>query len=248
MTSPPLKQATSIDNVFNSAYWHLGQQNFTIDEMRNKLARKTDNTEWIDTVIERLIDSHLLKSDVEFAIIFCESAFSNQIGKNSVQQKLKRRGIKAHDIETAVEQVVEQQQVDFYDMASNWLQSRFNIFEGVSKEKVFSQMTSRGFSRPQINHALSQHPAQASLLSALVIKAAKVDLSTEIMKLYRKGKGQSLILNELKQRLIDVSEFEETVYQLALAGDIDFYQSCKDQLAKKKYNLAEYKEKSKAFT
>jgi regulatory protein len=67
------------------------------------------------------------------------------------------------------------------------------------------------------------------------------------MKLYRKGKGQTLILNELKQNLIDVSEFEETLYQLTLAGDIDFYQSCKDQLAKKKYDLSDYKDKSKAY-
>jgi regulatory protein len=54
-------------------------------------------------------------------------------------------------------------------------------------------------------------------------------------------------LQELKQRLIDVSDFEETLYQLTLTEDVDFYQSCKNELAKKRYNLADYKEKSKAY-
>ena len=118
-------------------------------------------------------------------------------------------------------------------MASNRLQSRFMSFDGISREKVYAQMNTRGFSRAQIDYALSQHPEQNSLRSKMAIKADKAELSTEIIKLYRKGKGQTLIRNELKQRLIDVSEFEDTLYQLELAGDIDFYQSCKEQLAKK---------------
>ena len=47
MQRPPLRQAKSIVNVFNSAYWHLSQQDFTVAEIRSKLARKTENIEWI---------------------------------------------------------------------------------------------------------------------------------------------------------------------------------------------------------
>jgi len=47
--------------------------------------------------------------------------------------------------------------------------------------------------------------------------------------------------------LIDVSDFEETLYQLTLTEDVDFYQSCRNELAKKRYNLSDYKEKSKAY-
>jgi regulatory protein len=143
--------------------------------------------------------------------------------------------------------VVEQQNVNFDELASSRLLSRFETFDGISKEKVYAQMTTRGFTRPQIDQALSQHPEKNSLRSKMAIKAEKAELATEIIKLYRKGKGQMLILNELRQRLIDVSDFEETLYQLELAGDIDFYQSCKDQLAKKSYDLSDYKDKSKAY-
>lgn len=247
MQRPPLRQAKTIDNVFNSAYWHLSQQDYTIAEIRSKLERKTENVEWIEKVLEHLIKQSYLKNDLEFTIRYCESAFSNEIGKGAIQRKLKIRGISASDIEAAIEQVIEQQDINFDEMASNRLQSKFTTFEGVSREKVYAQMTTRGFSRAQIDHALSQHPAQNSLRSKMAIKADKADLATEIIKLYRKGKGQTLILNELKQRLIDVSEFEDTLYQLELAGDIDFYQSCKEALSKKNYNLSDFNERSKAY-
>jgi len=247
MQRPPLRQAKSIDNVFNSAYWHLSQQDFTISEIRSKLERKTQNIAWIEQVLAHLIEHSYLKSNLEFSIRYCESAFSNEIGKAAIQRKLKMRGVSSSDIETAIEQVIEQQAVDFDELASRRLQSRFMTFDGISKEKVYSQMTTRGFSRQQIDQALSQHPAKDSLRSKLAIASEKADLATEIIKLYRKGKGQTLILNELKQRLIDVSGFEQTLYQLELAGDIDFYHSCKNQLAKKNYDLSDYKEKSKAY-
>ena len=248
MQRPPLKQAKSIDNVFNSAYWHLSQQDFTIAEIRSKLERKTDNAEWIEKVLTHLIEHGYLKSDIEFAIRYCESAFNNEIGKAAIQQKLRRRGVSSGDIEAALEQVIEQNNINFNEMASNRLLSRYLTFHGVSKEKVYSHMTTRGFSIQQIDQALLEHPALETLRSKMAIKAEKADLSSEIMKLYRKGKGQTLILHELKQQLIDVTEFEETIYQLTLAGDIDFYQSCCNQLAKKNYDLSDYKEKSKAYS
>lgn len=247
MQRQPLRQAKEIENVFNSAYWHLSQQDFTIAEIRSKLERKTQNTDWIETVLAHLIDNNYIKSDLAFAIRYCESAFSSERGKGAVQRKLKNRGISLSDIETAIERVIEQDNIDFYEMASSRLMSQYLTFEGVSKEKVYAQMTTRGFSLAQTGHAISQHPDQSALLSKLALKAQKAELASEILKLYRKGKGQTLILNELKQRLIDVSEFEETLYQLTLTGDIDFYQSCRDQLAKKRYDLSDYKEKSKAY-
>ena len=247
MQRPILKQAKSIENVFNSAYWHLSQQDFTIKEISAKLERKTDNVEWIEKVLSHLIEQRYLKSDLEFSIRYCESAFNNEIGQAAIQQKLKRRGVSSNNITTALEQVIEQNKINFNEMARNRLLSRYVTFDGVAKEKVYAQMTTRGFTRQQIDHALSQHPDINSLRSKMEIKAEKADLTSEIMKLYRKGKGQILILRELKQNLIDVTEFEETLYQLTLAGDIDFYQSCNSQLAKKSYNLSDYNEKSKAY-
>ena len=247
MQRTPLRQAKTIDNVFNSAYWHLGQQDFTINEIRTKLERKTENQEWVDIVLAKLIENGYLKNNFDFAVRYCELAFSNQLGSGAIKRKLQLRGITAAEIDTALEQVMDEQNVDAYAMAKSRLLSKFEHFHGTNKEKVYSQMTTKGFSRAEIDHALSQHPERDTLRSKLAVKADKVDLTTEIIKLFNKGKGETLILQELKQRLIDVTDFEETLYQLTLTEDVDFYQSCKNELAKKRYDLSDYKEKSKAY-
>jgi regulatory protein len=247
MQRQPLRQAKTIDNVFNSAYWHLSQQDFTISEIRTKLERKTDNQQWIETVLTTLIENGYLKDNHHFAVRYCELAFSDDIGKGAIKRKLQLRGILAAEIELALEQVMDALQVDSFAMATSRMLNKFEHFHGTTKEKVYSQMTTKGFSRAEIDHALSEHPQQATLRSKLADKADKVDLTTEIIKLYNKGKGETLILQELKQRLIDVSEFENIIYQLSLSEDIDFYKSCREQLARKRYDLSDYKGKSKAY-
>jgi regulatory protein len=142
---------------------------------------------------------------------------------------------------------MDEQKVDAFAMATSRLLRRFVNFYGTSREKVYTQMTTKGFSQAEIDHALAQHPERETLRSKLAIKAEKADLTTEIIKLFNKGKGKTLILQELKQRLIDVSDFEDTVYQLTITEDVNFYQSCKNELAKKRYDLSNYKEKSKAY-
>jgi regulatory protein len=247
MQRPPLRQAKTIDNVFNSAYWHLGQQDFTINEIRTKLERKTENQQWIETVLAKLIEHGYLKNDYDFAVRYCEMAFNNELGTSAIRRKLTLRGVPVTEIDSALEQVMHQQQVDPFAMATSRLLNRFDHFYGISREKVYAHMTTKGFSRVEIDHALAQHPERETLRSKLALKAEKADLTTEIIKRFNKGKGKTLILQELKQRLIDVSDFDETVYQLTLTEDVDFYQSCKNELAKKRYDLSNYKEKSKAY-
>ncbi|WP_153913605.1 RecX family transcriptional regulator [Shewanella sp. TC10] len=247
MQRQTLRQAKTIDNVFNSAYWHLSQQDFTISEIRTKLERKTDNQQWVDTVLAKLIESGYLKSNQDFAVRYCELAFHNEIGTSAIKRKLQQRGISIPEIDNAIEQVMETQQIDTFEMAKSRLLNKFEHFQGTNKEKVYAQMTSKGFSRAEIDHALSVHPQRETLRSKLALKADKADLRTEIIKLYNKGKGEKVILQELKQRLIDISEFQDTIYQLSQAEEIDFYQSCKEQLMKKRYDLSDYKDKSKAY-
>jgi len=247
MQHKPLRQATNIDQVFSNAYWHLGQQDFTIREIRTKLERKTDNQQWIDTVITKLVEDGYLKNDAQFAIRYCELAFSHELGKSAIKRKLQIRGIGITDIDNAIELVMQQQNIDPYALATSRLLNKFPTFQHTSREKLFSQMMTKGFSHAEIEHALSQHPQRESLRTKLAIKANKVDLKTEIIKLYKKGKGKTLILQELKQRLVDIKQFEETLYQLGLTDEVDFYLSCKNELVKKRYDLSDYKQKSKAY-
>ncbi|WP_440874272.1 RecX family transcriptional regulator [Thalassotalea sp. PLHSN55] len=247
MQNKPLRQAKTIENVFNSAYWHLAQQDYTIDEIRTKLTRKTENVEWVETVIENFITNGYLKSNFDFAVRYCELAFSREIGRNAIKRKLQLRGISEADVESALEQVMDEQNINLLAMATSRLLNKYENFANTDKEKVYSQMMTKGFTRAETEHALSQHPQRETLRSKLAIKAEKSDLKTEIIKLFKKGKGKNFILQDLKQRLIDVSDFDDAVYQLALNDEVDFYQSCKAELDKKRFDLSDYKEKSKAY-
>ena len=64
----------------------------TIDELRKKLVAKTGNQEWIDTVLNDLIERGYLKLDKDFAISFVERAFSAEKGSQFIITKLKNSG------------------------------------------------------------------------------------------------------------------------------------------------------------
>jgi regulatory protein len=247
MLQKELRQAKAIENVYNSAYWHLAQQDYTIAEIRTKLERKTENQDWIETVLADLIGKGYIKSDFDFAVRFAESAFNNEHGKSAITRKLRARGVGQKEIAEAIEQVMYDEEIDQFALAESRLSNTFQNFHNTTKEKVYSQFTTKGFSRAEIDHALSMHPEKDTLRSKLEVKAEKADLRKEIMKLYRKGKGKRVILNELRKKLIDVEEFDSLIDQLEEAGDIDFYQSCIDVLAKKRLDIKSGAGKSKAY-
>ncbi|MDX2321239.1 MAG: RecX family transcriptional regulator [Moritella sp.] len=247
MLQKELRQAKSIDNVYNSAYWHLAQQDYTIAEIRTKLERKTENQDWIETVLADLIGKGYIKSDFDFAVRFAESAFNNEHGKSAITRKLRARGVGQKEVAEAIEQVMYDEDIDQFALAASRLSNSFQTFHSTTKEKVYSQFTTKGFSRAEIDHALAMHPAKDTLRSKLEVKAEKADLSKETMKLYRKGKGKRVILNELRRKLIDVEDFDNLIDQLEEAGDIDFYQSCLDVLHKKRLDISSSVGKSKAY-
>ena len=247
MQQKPITQARTIDNVYNSAYWHLAQQDFTITEMRGKLARKTTNQEWVETVLADLIGKGYLKGDFDFALRFAEQAFSHEQGKLAIMRKLRTRGVTEKQASEAIAQVMDDNSIDQYLLAVSRLANSYQNFHGTTKEKVFTQLTNKGFSRSEIEHAIAQHPQQHTLRSKLAVQAERADLSKEIIKLYRKGKGKNVILHELRAKLIDVENFTDTIDKLEQEGDIDFYQSCSDVLAKKRFDLTSHTDKAKAY-
>jgi len=247
MLQKELRQAKAIENVYNSAYWHLAQKDYTLAEMRTKLERKTENQEWIETVLDDLVGKNYIKSDFDFAVRFAESAFHNEQGKSSITRKLRARGVGQKEVAEAIEQVMYDEGIDQFELAASRLSSTFQNFHNTTKEKVYSQFTTKGFSRAEIDHALALHPEKDTLRSKLEVKAEKADLSKETMKLYRKGKGKRVILNELRSKLIDVEGFDTLIDQLEEAGDIDFYQSCLDVLHKKRFDISSSMGKSKAY-
>lgn len=241
----PIKQAKTIDNVYGSAYYHLETKDRTIGELRKKLEAKTDNQEWIDTVINDLIERGYLKSDERFAIHFVELAFNAEKGSQFIHTKLKEKGISDTIISDAIAYIANRDNICELTLLKNRLANM--KLTGLSSDKLQTTLIKHGFSSSDVRQAIQSHPEAAALPSKLQMKADKADISKEIEKLARKLKGKSTIRRELQQKMMDVSAFDAHVEALERDGTIDFYENCRLRLEKKRFDLTSASEKSKAY-
>ncbi|PMG92252.1 RecX family transcriptional regulator [Vibrio breoganii] len=240
------RKATRIESVMNSAMWHLTQRDMTESELLTKLKAKTDNQEWIDQTLESLRGYGYLKSDSVFAEQFAERSFSSEYGSNYIVEKLKRKGIGEHTIVSAIDTVKKRLEIDELAILLERLNNQYQEFT-ISREKLVNSLLKRGFTYQQVQTAISQHPHVGTLRSNLEIKAEKADLEKEVLKYVRKGKGLTVIRQELKQRKIDISDLDTFIEQAINSGEIDFFTSCLEQLHKKSYDLNDFKKRSKAY-
>jgi regulatory protein len=109
----PVKPAKTIDNVYGSAFYHLEAKDRTINELRKKLIAKTDNQEWIDTVLNDLVERGYLKPDNDFAIKFVEMAFSSEKGSQFILSKLREKGINESIVNEAIAYVTNRDEIFF---------------------------------------------------------------------------------------------------------------------------------------
>lgn len=241
-----IRKATRIESVMNSAMWHLSQRDMTESELIAKLKVKTDNQDWISETLANLRSYGYLKSDKDFAIHFVERAFFGEFGSAYILDKLKKKGISESTIYDAISQVKQEKRIDEQMIVIDRINHYYPSFS-ISKEKLIAALQKRGFTYQQVKEAIAQHPKVHELKSNLEIKAEKADIEKELLKYARKGKGLTVIRQELRQRKIDCSELDHLVERLSREGALDFYSSCLEQLQKKSYDLSDYKERNKAY-
>ena len=150
----PIKPASNIEAVKRSAFWHLARRDHSESELRSKLARKTDNQQWIDNVINECYEFHYLDDDR-----FCESFIRNaQIkghGINRIQRDLKLKGID----NLLIESHLEKNQFNYTDSATEQLQRRYHerIENVLLKQKAMGFLQSRGHTFEDIFEAIENH-------------------------------------------------------------------------------------------
>lgn len=241
-----VKKATRLESVMNSAMWHLTQRDMTESELLTKLRVKTDNEEWITETLNNLRGFGYLKTDQDFAEQFTEQAFSGEFGSKYIIEKLKKKGIQDSVIHDAIEKIKLAKNIDEQAMLIERVNNYYQTFT-MSKEKVVTALQKRGFTYQQIKEALAQHENIEELKSNLEIKAEKADIEKEVLKYARKGKGLTVIRQELMKRKIDITDLNTVVEKAINEDTIDFYSSCLEQLQKKNYDLNDHKERSKAY-
>lgn len=229
-----------------SAVFHLNRMPMSIFQIRKKLEAKTDNQDWIEEVIERCINIHYLKRDPDFAYDYCQRQFMSEKGSNYIRIQLKAKGIPDDIIETALSEVVIEHKFDEEKILKDKV-SRIDSFEGKSKEELYNELVRDGFDWKMVDKAIRAHKCFNILKSKAQIKGESADLEKSLLKLFRKGKGLRLIKSELKSKYIDIEGIDVIINKLEINGDIDFYNSALISLMKKRYNLEDYKEKSKAY-
>jgi regulatory protein len=244
-----LRKARRYESVLNSAICRLGSRNQTEAELRRGLTAKTDNQEWIDLAIDHVKRYGYLKSDIEFVRLFAEQGFRSEYGSPRIIKVLKKHGIAESLIFSGIANVKQEMQItDEQTILNTRINSYYHEFTNISRESLIRILQNRGFSYAQVCAAIKQHPMAMTLKTTLELKAAKADLSKEITKYARKGKGLNSIRMELINRKIDISYLQVTVQRLVDNGDVDFYESCVSIMRKKGYDLDNRKERQKAYS
>lgn len=239
-------QAKSIDNVMNSAMYHLGQRDMTISELTKKLENKTENRLWIEETIEKCKYLGYLKSDDDFARLYSESCLRNDYGSQYIKRKLSDKGISFPLIMRCIETVLNEHAIEEKTLIRDRMQ-RYPDLTQTSREKLVNDLVNKGFLVADINAVLNERDDVSDLKTKAQIKGAKADLETEIVKLARKGKGERHIKQALRQKYICTANFDDTVERLAMDGDVDFYEIAYTTLEKKRFDLTSREGSNKAY-
>ena len=150
----PIKIAKDIEGVRRSALWHLSRRDHSQAELLTKLQRKTDNKDWIDTVINECIDFNYL-NDERFTESFIRSAQNKGHGQSRIKQDLKRKGIS----ELLVKKTFEENQFNYIDAAERLLNNKYNeaIATQYLRQKAMGFLQAKGHGFDTISAAIEGH-------------------------------------------------------------------------------------------
>ncbi|MEG3753641.1 regulatory protein RecX [Psychromonas arctica] len=150
----PIKIAKDIEAVRRSAFWHLSRRDHSQAELLKKLQRKTDNKEWIETVINECVEFKYL-DDQRFAHSFLRSAQNKGYGMTRIKQDLTLKGIS----EALIKQAMQESEFDYIESAQGLLANKYReaIVTQHLKQKAMGFLQAKGFSFDIINSAIEEH-------------------------------------------------------------------------------------------
>lgn len=138
--------------LYDYAISLLARREYSVAELYDRLARRTDEQSLMDHTIYDL-QQQGLQSDIRFAEVFARSRVSRRHGPRRIANELKLKGI-----DTALAQeAIQALDVDWYALACEALAARFSSPGKDLRERVRQQrfMAGRGFDSDQMRYALS---------------------------------------------------------------------------------------------
>ncbi|HHB1595996.1 TPA: RecX family transcriptional regulator, partial [Vibrio campbellii] len=171
-------------------------------------------------------------------------------GSGYIVNKLIKKGLSKEFVLSHISKYKLAHNIDEQKILNGYVNSTYISFT-ITIESLRRNLEKRGFHWKAVDQAIKQHPKSNTLKTKIQVKAEKTDVKAEIVKMSRRGKGLRFITQVLKSKLVDVSNIEKLANELALDGDVDFYQIATSELSKyaskRRLNLKEYSDKSKAF-
>lgn len=176
----PIKPAKDIDAVRRSAFWHLERRDHSENELREKLARKTGNQQWIDTVIKECFQYNYL-NDARFTQSFIRTSQNKGYGINRIKRDLQRKGITTAKLNEAFMD----DQFDYIASAVELLSKKYNkrLENQNIKQKAMAFLQGKGHDFDDIFRAIELHNAAYPVADCDYLSEATALLS-------RKFKGE----------------------------------------------------------
>lgn len=150
----PIKIAKDIDGVRRSAFWHLSRRDHSRAELLIKLQRKTDNGEWIETVINECLEYNYL-NDQRFTDSFIRNAQNKGYGISRISQDLKVKGIE----QSLIKQALIRNEFNYINAAQQLLSNKYHeaIVTPHLKQKAMAFLQTKGHRFEAISVAIEAH-------------------------------------------------------------------------------------------
>lgn len=152
------RPAESVEDVYNYAVWYLSKFGEASEKkMRERMKNKTENGEWIDQVIHRLIEQGY-QSDSRYADMIVRNGVETKAwGANRIAQELAKKGI-PNDIAKEALSVLSED--DPLPRAKEAIDKKFRgrqIQDQKERAKATRFLATRGFGFDCISSAIQQH-------------------------------------------------------------------------------------------
>jgi regulatory protein len=168
-----LEREAAVIATYDRALNMLALRARSAAEMRRLLVRKGEPAELVDIAIERLLRAGFL-DDESFARQFARSKLLGAgLSRRRVQQELARRGVAREIAESALSNVVDEEQVDEEDglqrVARKKLKSLERLDPATQRRRLYAFLARRGYDSDDIARTLREVMAQPDSADAPLI-------------------------------------------------------------------------------
>lgn len=134
----------------------LARREYSRAELVARLQAKQVPADEIDICLDELAEKSW-QSDVRFAASFIRTRVLRGQGQRRIENDLRQRGVDGDTIRAALDDVVEQEGVDWFELARDVLARRFDCPGQTPKERARRErfLLGRGFDFEQIRYAMS---------------------------------------------------------------------------------------------